>query len=265
MPSKKKLTRTAIVQTLVKALKPLDYVHALYEGGATAFNRIDRWSDIDLYAIVDKNRIAETFQATENALKSLSPIKQKFSPAQLPWPEVSQTFYVLEKANEYLAVDFAVLTPSAPEKFLQPEIHGAVKFYFNKTGIKPSPLDRKSFVKKVQAEQERLNARFSLFNNLVQKEINRGNSLEAIYLYHGLTLASLVKAQRIKHNPIRYDFGIRYVHYELPSETIKKLQRLYFIKDMKDLQRKYREATRWFHQTIATINDDEVARSLREL
>jgi hypothetical protein len=264
MKNRKKLTRNVIVQTLIKALKPLDYVHAFYEGGAIAFNRIDRWSDIDLMAIADKDRITETFQTTEKALESLSPIKQKFSPAQLPWPEVSQTFYFLEKADEYLFVDFAVLTPSAPEKFLQPKIHGAVKFYFNKIKVKPPPLNKEEFIKKLQAESDRLQARLTLFNNMVQKEINRGNSLEAVYLYYAFTLASLVKALRIKHNPVRYDFGMRYVHYELPPETIKQLERLYFVKDMKDLQQKYREATRWFQETIATINEDEIARSLRK-
>jgi len=41
MKNKKKLARNVIIQTLVEALKPLDYVHAFYEGGAAAFNRVD--------------------------------------------------------------------------------------------------------------------------------------------------------------------------------------------------------------------------------
>ena len=47
------LTRERVIQTLVVALKPLDYVHAFWEGGAAALNRIDEWSDIDLYLDVD--------------------------------------------------------------------------------------------------------------------------------------------------------------------------------------------------------------------
>jgi len=35
------LTRNMIIQTFIDTLKPLDYVHAFYEGGAVAFNRID--------------------------------------------------------------------------------------------------------------------------------------------------------------------------------------------------------------------------------
>jgi hypothetical protein len=112
----------------------------------------------------------------------------------------------------------------------------------------------------VHERLDRLQARFDMFNNFVQKEINRGHLLEAIDLYHGLTLAMLVEALRIKHNPIHYNFKMEYVHYELPSEVIKKLEHLYFVKDEKDLQEKYYEATKWFHKTMQEINQKEIER-----
>src|SRR5690606_31373958 len=133
---------------------------------------------------------------------------------------VSQAFYRLKDVNEYLIIDLCVLKLSSSEKFLEPEIHGNVVFYFNKSGmVKPPQFDREALVKKVHAGLERLQARFGMFNNFVQKEINRGHHLEAIDLYHGLTLATLVEALRIKYNTIHYNFKMEYVHYELPSET----------------------------------------------
>ena len=42
------LTRAEILVTLRAALEPLPYTHALWEGGAAAFGRVDDWSDIDL-------------------------------------------------------------------------------------------------------------------------------------------------------------------------------------------------------------------------
>jgi hypothetical protein len=255
------LTRDAIIQTLVKALEPLDYVHAFYEGGAAAFNRIDEWSDLDLMVVVDDGKVDEAFLVVEKALRSLSPIKQKFDLPQTGWPGVSQAFYRMENASEYLIVDFCVLKLSGSETFLEPEIHGNVVFYFNKCGkVKPPQFDREVFVKKVHERLERLQTRFDMFNNFVQKEINRGHFLEAVDLYHGFTLASLVEALRIKHNPIHYNFKMEYVHYELPSDVIKKLEHLYFVKDAKDLQEKYYEATKWFYKTIQGINQKEIER-----
>jgi len=264
MTNLEKLTRNLIIQTLVDVLKPLDYVHAFWEGGAAAFNRIDEWSDIDLYLVVDATKVDEAFLAVEKALKSLSPIKQKYEVLHPSQSGLFQAFYKLRDANEYLVIDLAVLTLSSPDKFLEPEIHGSVVFYFNKSDkIKPPRLDKDALVKRLQERLERLQARFDMFNNFVQKEINRGNHLEAIDLYHALTLAALVEALRIRYNPVHYDFKMRYIHYELQSESIKKLKHLYFVKDEKDLQEKYREAVKWFKETMSEINQKEIEKLIR--
>ena len=261
MTNEKKLTRDIIIQTLVNALKPLDYVHAFYEGGAAAFNRVDEWSDIDLYLIVNNEKVNEAFLAAEKALRSLSPIKQKLDVPQTGWPGVFQAFYRLEDASEYLLIDFCVLSLGSSETFLEPEIHGNVVFYFNKSGkIKPPQLDKAALSKRVQERLKRLQARFAMFNNFVQKEISRGHYIEAIDLYHGLTLATLVEALRIKHNPMHYNFRMEYLHYELPSETLKELEHLYFVKSAEDLQEKYCEATKWFHKTIEEIDQKDIER-----
>jgi hypothetical protein len=261
MPSEKTLTREAVIQAVVKALRPVDYVHALYEGGAAAFRRIDEWSDIDLYIIVDENRVEETFQACEDALASLSGIQQKYEIPQTGWPGVYQAFYKLENTSEYLIIDLAILTPNSQEKFLEPEIHGNAVFHLNKNNsIKLPHLDTEAFAGKLHARALRLKQRFRMFNIFVQKEINRGNTLEAIDLYHVVTLASLIEALRIKHNPLHHDFKLRYAHYELPEGVVKRLESLSFVKDQKDLQEKYTEASKWFSETISEINCDQIER-----
>ena len=252
---KRKLTRLRIIQTLVHVLRPLDFVHALYEGGAAAFNRVDEWSDIDLYAVVDDGKMKETFSEIEKALESLSPITQKLEIAKLPWPGVSQVFYRLKAASPYLLIDFAVLENSSPEKFLETQIHGNAVFYFNKAGkIHIPSLDMEEFCRKMLLRRHALKTRFELFNIFVQKEINRSNYIQAIELYRGLTLAALVEALRMKHGPLHYDFKTSYVHHELPIETVSSLERLYFVKDPDDLKRKYRRATKWFEEAISEIS-----------
>jgi len=104
----------------------------------------------------------------------------------------------------------------------------------------------------------RLQARFDMFNGFVQKEINRSNSLEAIDLYHNPILGMLVEALRIKHNPVHYDFKMRYVHYELPPEVAERLANLHFVRNMKDLQEKYREAKEWFLKTMSEIDGKQI-------
>ena len=254
MKKEKFLTRDLIIKTLIDKLKPLNYVHAFWEGGAIAFNRIDQWSDIDLYAAVDEDKVQETFNAIEKTLKTLSPIEEKLEVSQLPWPGISQVFYKLKYASEYLLIDFAVIQLSAPDKLLEPEIHGNIVFYFNKNNKVIVPhLDKNDFAEKTSVRLKRLKLRFCLFNVFVQKEINRGNSLEAIDLYQNMTLATLVEVLRMRHNPFHYNFRMRYIHCELPSKTVGKLEHLYFVKDMENLKEKYREATEWFYKAISEI------------
>jgi predicted nucleotidyltransferase len=258
------LKHDEIVHALADTLEPLDFVHSFWEGGAAATGRLDEWSDIDLYVVADENRMNDTFEAVEKALEKLSPIAQKFEAQQLPWPGVQQAFYRLAKASKYLLIDLAVLKPDAPETFLAPEIHGEAVFYFNKDNrVKTLRLDREAHVKKIRARLERLKARFSMFNVFVQKEINRGNTIEALDLYHAFTFGSLVEALRIKHTPFHYDFRTRYVHHELPKNLVEKLEQLTFVRDAKELQAKYDEATRLFHETVQSIDMDETGRLVK--
>jgi hypothetical protein len=264
MMNENRLTRDIIIQTLVDALKPLDYVHAFWEGGAAALNRIDEWSDIDLYFVVDDKKVDETFLAVEKALKSLAPIKQKYDVSHPPESGLFQAFYRLEGTSEYLVIDLAVLTRSSPDKFLESEIHGNAVFFFNKSDkVKVPSLDKKSIIEKMLKRLERLRARFDMFNSFVQKEINRGNYLEAMDFYRVLTLASLVDALRMKHSPLHHDFRIRYVHYEIPLEEIEKLKRLFFVKDEKDLQEKYYEGTKWFHEVMSEFDQKEIEKLIQ--
>ena len=251
----RKLTRGTIIQTLVNALEPLGFVYAFWEGGAAAFNRVDEWSDIDLYLVVDDKKVDETFLAVEKALISLSPIEQKYEVLHPPSLGLSQTFYRLQGTSEYLLIDLAVLRSRSPDKFLEPEIHGNAIFYFNKSiKLKPPPLDKNAYVRKLQERLERLKARFTMFNSFVQKEINRGNHLEALDFYNAYTIAILVAALRIRYNPFHHNFRMHYIHYELPSEIITKLEHLCFVRDEKDLQEKYNEATYWLHEIMSEID-----------
>jgi hypothetical protein len=146
----------------------------------------------------------------------------------------------------------AVIALSGPEKFLAPEIHGKAVLYFNKSDkVKVPCVDKEELAKTLQQRLSRLKDRFAMFNIFVQKEINRGNYLEALVLYHSMTLGSIVDVLRIKYSPYHHDFRTRYAQYELPKPIVKRLERLYFVKDWGDLRVKYRKATGWFNELMA--------------
>lgn len=263
MTDKNGLTRGIIVKALVDTLEPLEYVHAFWEAGAAAFNRIDEWSDLDLYLVVDNEKVDETFVTVEESLKSLSSISLKYDVVHPPDSGLFQAFYRLDKASEYLIVDLAVFKMSSPDKFLEPEIHGDAIFYFNKSNMVKLPhLDKDALVRKLRKRLDRLKARFEMFNKFVQKEINRGNYLEALDFYRVFTVAALVEALRIKYNPVHHNFRMHYIHSELPLEIIEKLRSICFVGDEKDLQDRYDEATKWFDGVISEIDEEEIRRRI---
>ena len=251
MPGKaRRIPRDGIVKALEAAVKPLPYVRSFWEGGAVSFDREDRFSDIDAYLYVDEGKEAETFEVVEKALLKLSPISLRYVPKE-GHPGVTQAFYRLERADEYHLLDLAVMTPRSPELFLEPEIHGRAVFHFNKKGgVKVPHLDEKAFSRQLRETFERCRARFLMFNNFVEKEIARGNLLEAMDYYYGITLSILVVLLRMKHDPHHHNFRMRYVHYELPPATLRRLERLYLVKDVGDLKAKYRDASRWVWELL---------------
>ena len=109
---RKTISRDEVLKALVNSLEPLNYVHAFWEGGAAAYDRIDEWSDMDIYIVVDDEKVDDTFLAVENALESLSPIEQKYDVPQTGWEGVYQAFYRLEGASKHLIIDLSHLQQS---------------------------------------------------------------------------------------------------------------------------------------------------------
>lgn len=253
------LTRQQILGALERALEPLDYVHAMWQGGAAAFGRVDEWSDIDLQVDVDDDRVADTFTVIEETLAGLSPIELRNEIPQPSWHGHAQVFYRLRDASPYLMLDIVVIQGSNPNKFLQPEIHGRPVVQFDKSGVvRFQPLDRGAFVAALQARLEVLRRTFDLYRTLTLKELNRGNAIEAFSFYQGFTLRPLVEVLRIRYAPFRYNFHARYLYYDLPPDVVARLEHLFFVSDGESLRVRHREAEEWFNEVSQGIDFDMV-------
>jgi hypothetical protein len=241
-----------IAEAVSEALQPLAYVHAMWQGGAVAFDRVDRFSDLDLMIVVDDERVEETFHVIEASLGTVSPIARSFRLPQPTWHGHDQAFYRLDYAGPYLLVDAVVMKLSSPNRFLQPEIHGNPLVYFDKCEVVSFPeFDWEAHNRMLAARVETLNALFELFQPFIVKELERGQRLEALAYYHGLTLRPLVELLRICHAPARYNFQSRYIYHDLPRVDVERLERLYFPRDPVDLRLLHREARDWFRTLIA--------------
>ena len=249
---RKMIEREEITGKLVKELEPVDYINAMWEGGAAAFDRVDEWSDIDLGIDVRDDKIEEAFVKVEEILSSVSAIRIKYRLPDPTWHGNPQAFYVLEDSSPFLMIDLSVIRESNESKFTEKEIHGGLKFYFDKNGTEGRAIyNRDETDKGIEKKRNHIAATFELFKILPLKEINRGNYIEAFAFYNAYVLRPLVDLLRMKYGPEEhYNFGTRYVHYELPEDVVKKLEGLYFCKDSEELRRNYEEGVKWAEEIL---------------
>ncbi len=258
------VTRTDIMTALVAALKPLDYLLAVWEGGAASFGRIDEWSDIDLYVVCEDDHVEETIRSIENSLLSVSEIDVHYRLPEPTWHGHSQCFYRLKRASPFLFLDVVVMKRSSKDKFLQFRIHGGPQIYFDKSGVvKDDFADTGSFLSRIEARLQELKTNFELFQVLTLKELNRGNSIEALVFYLSSTYRPLVEVLRIKYCPLHYNFYSRYIHYELPPDVVERLSRLAFSGSPEDIRKNRAEAEAWFWKTVESIDLDEVKQRIQ--
>lgn len=246
--------RNQILETLITSLQPLDFVLAFWQGGAAARGSIDEWSDIDIHVIVQDDRVQETFDATEQALKTISDLRFKYRVPEPTWHGHSQCFYQLEGVSPFLAIDFVVMKLSNPHRFLEVERHGNAAIAFDKANLLvPPPLNRTEHFGKMQERFATLKNQFDLLQVLVKKEINRGRLIEAVANYHTYTLGPLIELLGMVHRPYQYDYKFRYVSRDFPAEVLTRVEPLFCIKNLGDLIEKQQRAESLFTATLPRV------------
>jgi hypothetical protein len=254
------------MDSLVRALGPLDYVRTLWEGGALGFDRVDEWSDIDLGLIVADHKVEEAFAKVEVVLHSLSGIELKYRLPEPTWHGSPQCFYRLKDASEFLLIDLCVMGSSDDEDLLPYEIHGVPTVHIDKDGaFTGSTYDRGKVAEAIEKRLEQVKVIFDMFQILTLKELNRHNDIEAMAFYFGYTFKPLLEVLRMKHCPQRYNYATRYVYYDLPEDVVKRLEPLIFVSGPEGLREAFDKAGGWFWEVIGQINMDDVRRRLVEV
>lgn len=245
-----RIDRPALVAIVLDAVRGRPDVVAAWEGGSAAWGRADAWSDADLQLLaVDEEpaTIAAIFAAVEGALEAAGGIRGRFVVPEPAWHGHSQRFYHVADAGPYVMLDLVVVHPGVAERFLAPEQHGhAIVHLGGGDDVAAPAFDAAAHRVRLRRAFEEAVGRFDLFQPLVTKEVVRGHFIDAIAFYHGLTLRPLVVLLGIAHRPLRFDFGARYLHDDLPEADAAALAELYAVRDLDDLADKHARACAWF-------------------
>lgn len=251
----KPLDRDTLIGALTRALEPLDFCRALFEAGSAAFGRADAWSDVDLGLHVDDGAVELALEVVQATLESLSPVALFWRVPEPAWHGLSQVFYQLEAAGPHLLVDLCVSTPARPFHLRERERHGEPRVLFDKRGeLGATALDWAAHQALIDARLATLRVTFPMFQTLVSRQIARRQPMDALWAWHGFVLRPLVELLRIRHDPARYDFGLRYLMHDLPPAVHAALVALAYVADPDDLAAKHPAAIALFDETLAALD-----------
>jgi predicted nucleotidyltransferase len=246
------LSRASIIEHLANTLQGRQAVRAAWLAGSAAFNRLDELSDIDLMLLVEDGAVEAVIEVLDRAIEELGGSTQRFRVPQPTFHGHEQVFYQLSNAPPTLLVDVLVMALSKPGRFLERERHGTPIVLFDRDGLAvATPLDRAEHEQKIRTRLAALRAKFPLFQVFVTKAVARGNAPEAAHFYLNFTLVPLVELLRIRHCPDRFDYGLRYIHADLPADVAELVARLAIPGSLQELGRAQREAAAMFEHISA--------------
>lgn len=254
------VTRDALLNTLVSALKDQDYALAMWEGGAAGFDRVDEWSDADVQVIVKDGFVEQAFEDVEAALAALTETDYRHRLPEPTWHGHSQCFYRFKHASPYLMLDLVFIQQnSQADRFMQFRTHGQPLVWFDKAGlVVEEPLDVGGMIEKMKAAVDSARMRYDLFWILTMKEVHRKNEIEAFAFYYNFAVMPLLEVLRIEHSPARYFYRTRYPQYDLPAAVTERLTDFFFVRDLADLEAKFAQARDWFAEVVKALDWERV-------
>jgi len=247
------MTRDKIISYLADNLKNNSFIYAFWLEWADAHNRVDEYSDIDIWIDVEDNYESETFNEIEIILSKLWKIDYSHE-INHPHPKIKQKFFHLEWTSEFLIVDVCIQSHSRIFWYTKGFQDEKVKIIFDKNNVvQYKEVNQKEFNEEISKKVEDLKKTFLFFQAWVNKSINRGNFLEALGSYHEKVLHPLVEILRIKYQPTKNDFYLKDISKDIPKKLLLELEDLYKINSLEDIQLKSKKAKELFFRIIKDI------------
>jgi len=246
--------RERIINTLVGSLRDIESVLAVWEGGSTAMARSDHHSDIDLYIMVERGGIDEVMERVESSLGEMAGIEISYEPHGTHWPGVKQMFYRLSGVSPLLLIDMAVVENGAPESFLEVEKHGRARFLLSRIGEELPHVDPLVLLEMVTDRLSNIRKRYELFSPFLRKEMEREHLIDAIDTYNRVHLTTLVQLLRIRYCPARCDFGTLRICQDIPDEECERLEPLFLVGGMDDLDRNSMIVESWIRDLLEEMD-----------
>jgi hypothetical protein len=246
--------RAAALRAAVERLAAAEFIDACWNGGSASTGRLDDLSDIDLYVVAGAAHTDAAFEVFEVALASVARIAHAWRVEPPAFAGLAQRHYLLAPAPRCFAIECCVLQPDHAQQFLERERHGEPIVDFDRRGrIRALPLDRAALAARLARRFAQIRAAWPIYRLLVEKEILRGHALDAYGFYVNGLLRALIELAGMRHRPERFDFGWRYLHYDLPVDLQQALTQFAQVASTEDIASRLLQIDRLMTQRVEQI------------
>ena len=170
------------------------------------------------------------------------------------WPDGRQCFINLQDRPGLLLeptriIDLHVSDLSDGHSHLDVRRHGTPIVLHDPDGL--IVLEEEDVSAGLAAALEQARQRRSTDEWLVNRAVARGHVAEAVDFYLRFALGTLVRLVRMRHCPWRYDFGVRYLHEDLPEEVADRIEALVPGATTASLEELSRRCFAWLDELLA--------------
>ncbi len=249
---------------VIRALHACDDALAAWEAGSAAFGRADLTSDLDVGVIARDGTGPAILGAIEEQLRDLTELDvwdvgdSKFGVQRFWQPTQPGTHAPI------CMVDVSVLGVDADadkvRELLTVERHGRALSLHDPNGllertVAANAFDVDAHRARVATELDRIRERHAMLSGFGPKELDRGRVLDAHWIRDTMVVLPLVTLLGMVHRPLRFDFALRYLHAELPTDVVDCL-----VPIVEPGPERVRDAivegVRWIDALLAAIDPD---------
>jgi hypothetical protein len=247
------VSRDTIIDTLRDHLALDPAILAMWLGGADASGHVDPFSDIDLCCSVEAGSMDAIMALAQRVLESLGPIDLIDNSSR--GKDYQYTVFHLQDTSPYCLIDFNVFVGRG-SRFTAGDAIEQPLILFDRAGVIQfaPPDDRQIRIDQAARLPELLAITAQV--SRIEKYIRRGDFLEAFGYYHKWLLTPLIEVLRMRYTPLHPDYYIVHISRHLPAEILGRLENLFKIGSLSELETKSLDAYSFFKETAAFLQSE---------
>lgn len=207
-------------------------VRVVWVGGSAATGGYDEWSDLDIDLLCTPGEADAVHDRLVARIREDFDVDHVWELPKATWPDGRQCFVNHQHRPGALKeptriVDLHISELSDAHRFVDVRRHGTPIVVHDPDGLVELRHDDEEAMRAAIAEGvEQIRQRRATAEWLVNRALRRGQMPEAVQFYLGFGLGPLVRLLRVEHCPWRHDFGLRYLHEDLPADVATRVSAL---------------------------------------